>query len=169
MSNTSIIRVQKALYTIKKMLLQDDTIKKLLGNMVPNALEIRTPDEDWFKNQDVITLTPYIDYENGIKESQRNGFIAIYLEELNRKENHLGFMLNIAVMVRQEYYEINGNKIRTLEILSRIVEILDGKKLQAAGKVNLLSAETMLIENAKMIGMFSHWEVVDGEEIPAVW
>lgn len=156
-------KTESALYQIKDLLLDNIQIRKLLYNMTTNALSEAEPSiEDV---EQLITIVPYIDDENGVAESYKNSFIVIYPTNFLFNENEVIINISIGSFVTKDYYELNNRKIRGLSLMSEISKTVSYEKLEFAGKMELMNVTSLTIDLGKFIGFTSNWEVVDGKSV----
>jgi len=155
-------KTEKSLHQIKYLLTLNANIKKLIYNMVPDALD---EDEPTAAQVDgLITLNPYIEDQEGNLNSYRNAFIVIYPSRILFDNIGDTMEFRLGVFVMKDYYLLDEQKIRPLSILYEIEKELENRKLEFAGKCELISVTPQVIELGKYVGFVSDWEVVDGKD-----
>jgi hypothetical protein len=70
--------------------------------------------------------------------------------------------VNIDIFVYKDYYLLDGAKARILQILNRVVDLLDDKKLAFAEKFQIDDARLTNIDQGKTIGYLTSWSAVNG-------
>ena len=159
---STFTKTEKTLYQIKNLLLANSNLKKLLYNMVPNALVGAVPSVA--NVSDLIKITPYIEDENGIEESYRNAFIIIYPSAITIWDGYNTVNLVISCFVNQDYYELDEEKIRVLSIFNEIEKTLNHRKLEFSGKIELTRITMEIIDVGKFVGYNTDWEITDGQD-----
>lgn len=155
-------KTEKSLFQIKSLLLQNEKIRKLLYHMVPNALDLQAPSIDQVK--DLITLTPYLEDREGVSNSFRNAFIAVYPTRFMLDTTSDLIQIAIAVFVTKDYYEMDQETIRTLSILAECENVLDNEKFEFAGHLEFQNGMIEIIDTNRFIGYITGWEAVDGRD-----
>jgi hypothetical protein len=158
----TFLKTEKALFQIKTLLLQNTNLRKLLYNTVPSALEETAPTVS--EVEELITLTPYLENDEGVANSYKNAFIAIYPTRFNI--DNIGDVIQIAisVFVSKDYYELDNERLRVFSILEECEKTLDNVKLEFAGKLELQNAAIEVLDVNKYIGYITGWEVVNGKD-----
>jgi hypothetical protein len=159
---STFTKAEKSLHQIKYLFGLNANIKKLLYNMVPSALE---EDEPTAAEVDsLITLNPYLEDNEGNLNSYRNAFIVIYPSRILVDNIGDTMEFRVGVFTIKDYYILDNQKIRPLSILHEIEKELENRKLEFAGKCELVSVTPQVIELGKYVGFVSDWEVVDGKD-----
>jgi len=156
---------EQSLYQIKSILLNDETIRKLLYTQAPNALtsdaSITTAMVDG-----LISIVPYLQDDDGIENSAQSNFLVIYVPYLNLKEDTMHMIsVNIDIFVYKDYYLLDGAKVRIMQLFNRIVDLLQDKKLAFAEKFTIDDARLTNIDQGKTIGYLTNWSAVNGTAI----
>lgn len=159
---STFYKTEKSLYQIKNILSQSEQIRKLLYNMKPSALAEDAPSISEIQNS--ITLVPYLEDEEGIQDSIRNSFIAVYPTNFVIENDGDVVDISIAAFCVKDYYLLNEQRIRPLAMIGEIERRLEGIKLEFAGKLELQSVSTQVVELGKFVGFISNWEVVNGKD-----
>jgi hypothetical protein len=157
--------VEQTLYQIKNILINDEVIRKLLYLQTPAALTSETSVSA--ANVDsLISIIPYVQDEGGIENSAESNFIVIYCNFMSFEDDiqHL-ITFGIDLFVYKDYFLLNGAKTRPTQILNRIVDLLEDKKLAFAEKFTISDARLTSIEKGKTIGYITTWSVANGTAI----
>lgn len=159
----TLVKVQRFLFHLKERLLENQNIKKMLYHTVPNALDLGdVANED---AAEFITLTPIIEDEDGIAESYRNVFIAIYLGDLVPEDTENDLTFRIAIYANKENYELENNKIRPIELMNEVISEIKNVKFEFSGKVFPINIVSENLIRGNFSGFVSTWNVVDSNEI----
>lgn len=153
---------EQSLYQIKSILINDETIRKLLFIQAPDALtsnaSVTTAMVD-----DLISIVPYLQDDGGIENSSQSNFLVIYVSYLNLKEDTMHMVsVNIDIFVYKDYYLLNAAKIRIMQLFKRVVDLLQDKKLSFAEKFTIDDARLTNIDQGKTIGYLTSWSAVNG-------
>ncbi len=141
--------VKKSVIEVAQLLAADPDILKLVYIDDPDALNQEKPDislNDLISQHYICVIPPI---ETGIVDSWRNTFITILLDNVyfNRNDDNTASALVIYVSTDEQHVLLVDNKMRTLEIIDRIIAILEGKKLSGAGTLSIDNfSHTMLSE-----------------------
>lgn len=154
MKEKDISNLQKNMFAVKNILLNDEDIRKLLYYDTKNALELEAPSkEDLEVETDTelgyITLFPIM--EKGIVEYNRNTFIQITVPtldvDIDDNDGNLFFGMLITVVTDFKHYMLDNQKIRLLEIVNRVINDIDNQKLNSAGKLEVLKVDEIIFDN----------------------
>lgn len=155
--------VQSFLHQLKDRLLENEKIRKLLYYTSPDALRLEGVEkEDAAK---FITLTPIIEDEDGIAESYRNVFVAIYLGDFIPEDVRNNVSFKIAAYTTMEHYELENQKLRILELMGEIHKEISNVKFEFAGKVYPIAFVSENLIRGNFSGIVSTWLAVDSNEI----
>lgn len=160
---SSLRRLQKSIFQMRRIILDNERIRRLLYHMTPNALSNNLSSPDITDVEKSVTLTPVIEHEDGVALSFKNGFISIYPKSSITDEGGVFYTISVAVFVQDKYYILDNDKVRALEIMEEVLQVLNGKKLASAGSLNYLGFEQWVIETGVFAGFIMNWELVDGE------
>lgn len=141
--------IKKAVFEVAQILASDETIVKLLVNDNNNALNEPAPsiDLNTLISEHYVCIVPPV--ESGIRDSWRNTFITILLDTVNfgRRDDNTTGNLILYVTTDEAHAVLVDNKLRTLELIERILTLLEGKKLSSAGELSVsMVSHTMLSE-----------------------
>jgi hypothetical protein len=151
--------IQKALFEIKYIISNDNDIKKMLYYDTTDAL---SKENITSLPIGYISLSPVQDFTETIYNKNTRINIIVYESELSDDdENLLLTGINIYVISKNDLWELQNNKIRTLEICNRIIYLLNNRVLQASNKISFASLETALL-NKEMGGYVLLFSLVDG-------
>ena len=151
------------MFQLKDRLLQKPKIRKLLYYTSSDALDLE--DVSIEKAQDMITLTPIIEDEQGIAESYRNVFIAIYMGDLIPGDTDNDITFRIAAYANKDNYELDNNRIRPLLLMDEIFKEISNVKFEFSGKIYAITVVAENLIRGNFSGFVSTWNVVDGNEI----
>lgn len=149
-----IQNISDDLFNIRTTLLNDEDIRKLLFYDSKNALSLPAPSKsDLIVESDTelgyITLFPIM--EKGVLSYDRNTFIQITLPavdiDVDKDDQNMFAGVLITAITDFKHYMLNDNKIRLLEIINRVIKLLDGKKLKSAGKLEAIKVEEVIFDN----------------------
>lgn len=145
----TIKNIKKSIIEIAQILAADETILKLIYLDVPDALSQPTPEISLNQliEQHYVCVIPPV--ESGIKDSWRNTFITILLDNVyfSRRDDNTAANLIIYVSTDEAHVLLEDNKMRMLEIIDKITLLLDNKKISGAGTLSVDScSHTMLSE-----------------------
>ncbi len=132
-----LINLKNAVIEIATVLGQDALLKKLLVVDTPDAMEAATPEysvNDLIANNYICVYPPV---ENRIEDYGRNTFITILFEEaiLHASDDNTRATISLYVSTNETHLLLRNNKNRLLEMLDRIIELLDNYKITASGKL----------------------------------
>lgn len=155
---SNIKNIDRVIMEIKKMLLTNENIRKLLGDNTPSALENAAPTKS--SVSELILTTPAVymtEDENNVKY---NTFAVIYvpLLEFNSQMNDLTFVIDL--FTRKELIELDNNRLRLHQILAEIVETIDNKRISMAGRIQFTTATYINIGN-RYLGFQVEMSVLD--------
>jgi hypothetical protein len=153
---------EQSIYQIKNILLGDETIRKLLYIQAPDALTSATSVTTAMVDN-LISVVPYLQDDDGIENSAQSNFLVIYMPYVSLKDDQMHMVsVNIDIFVYKDYYLLNGSKVRILQLLNKIVDLLDDKKLAFAEKFQIDDARLTNIDQGKTIGYLTSWSAVNG-------
>ena len=155
-----LTRIESTLAAIRTKLYNDETIRKLLFHDSNNALQMLAPQEAEVK--DYITLKPVFEFENK-EDYTQNSIINIYMTQTDPLEDVVGVdsTVQINVVCNVDIWELIDNKIRPIQLVNRIIKLINGCKFTASNKL-VLTTITDLIINKKMVGYAILFEITDG-------
>lgn len=159
----SFVKIEKFLYQLKERLLQNKNIRKMLFYTSPDALSLEDIAPE--SAAEFITLTPIIEDKQGIAESYRNVFIAIYMGDMIPQDTENDITFKIAVYSNKENYEMNDKKIRPISIMKEIFNEINSIKFAFSGKVFPINVIAENLIRGNFSGFVSTWNVVDSNEI----
>ena len=152
-------KLQEALFEIKYILQNDQELKKLLYFDVINPLEQENISELPIH---YISLSPVQDYTTA--EYNKNTRINIVITdretELN-EEQMLSSVISFYILSKNELWELNNNKIRTLEIANRLISLLDDRVLKTSNKM-FFDSLSHVVYNENMSGYTVLFGLFDG-------
>jgi hypothetical protein len=155
---SSIKNIDRVIMEIKKMLLTNENIRKLLGDNTPSALENAAPTK--VSVSDFILTTPAVYMAEDETNLKHNTFAVIYIPlfEFNSQMNDLTFVIDI--FTRKELIELDNNQLRLHQLLAEIVETIDNKRVSMAGRIQTTTATYINIGN-RYLGFQMEMSVLD--------
>lgn len=152
--------IQNTLIAIRKQLLSDKIIRKLIFNDSNNALNMDVPLLEECKKY--ITLKPIYQFENK-KDYEQNTMINIFLTDGQPLDEEVGLdgVIQINVVVNIDKWDLLDDKIRPIELSNRIIKILNNKKFITSNPLSF-SSITQLIINKQLVGYALLFNIVDG-------
>lgn len=165
MSIKTIELVEQSVYQIKSILINDETIRKLLYLQTPAALTSETS-VTTAQVDGLISVVPYVQDDDGVENSSQSNFIVIYapLMDFTSDIQHM-VTLSIDIFVYKDYYLLDGAKMRLTQLLNRIMLLLENKKLAFAEKITISDTRLTSIDKGKTLGYLTNWSVVNGTAI----
>ena len=153
-------RIESTIMAIKKTLLNDEIVKKLIFNDSNNALQLSSPTID--EVDEYITEYPIFDFEIG-GNNEKNGMINIYvIDGYPDKENlAIDATLQVNVVFNKDKWKLVDNKIRPLELADRVISLLNNKKFTTSNPL-VFSRMQQLILNKKLVGYALLFDIADG-------
>jgi hypothetical protein len=153
---------EQTVFQIKNILISDEILRKLLYIQTPSALTSETSVSISMVNS-LISVVPYVQDENGIENSAESNFIVVYVSYMNfTNEVMHEITVGIDMFVYKDYYLLDGSKMRLNQILNRVVDLLEDKKLAFAEKFTIEDVRLTSIEQGKTIGYLTSWSTVNG-------
>lgn len=153
------LKIERMMSQIKRQILKDEEIRKLLYYGTPDALEqssVPTQEEII----DFIHLSNYVDRK---QNENQNAFIVIYVTGVDIADEIAEAQFQIAAYAWENTSVLNNDKIRTLRLIYRITEILEGKNLNFTGKIHCYGATIEGFDNGNIVGYTSTWGVTDDD------
>lgn len=153
-------RIQTTIKAIKRRLLNDEEVRKLLYNSSNNALNLSTPSE-----KDVakyITTYPIYEFENKEDYTQQ-GMINIFMTDSDPsdEDNSILAVVRINVVYNTDKWELVDGSCRPLAIADRIIEIINNAKLTVSNPVEYASIQELIISK-KLVGYTLLFNLTDG-------
>jgi hypothetical protein len=155
---SNIKNIDRVIMEMKKMLLSNENIRKILGDHTPSALENAAPTKS--SVLDLILTTPAVYMNEDDTNVKYNTFCVIYvpLLQFNSQMNDLTFVIDI--FTRKELIELNNNKLRLHQLLAEIVETIDNKRISMAGRIQFSTATYINMGN-RYLGFQVEMSVID--------
>jgi hypothetical protein len=156
---------EQSIYQIKNLLIADEVIRKLLYIQAPNAIA-STTNVTAAMVTDLISITPYLQDDDGVENSAQSNFIVIYPSYFSFSDDTKhDVSINIDLFVYKDYYLLDGAKFRLTQMMNRILNILENKKLGFAEKFKITDARLTNIDRGKTLGYLTSWTVTNGTAI----
>lgn len=146
MSQKSLRNFSKLFVEYKTILLNDETIRKLLFYDTPDALKREAPTKEAVDGY--IFVAPVM--ESGITDFKRNTYIMLDVPNLDLDDTDgdgsvMG-MIYITPVTTYKYWMLDDNKMRLFEIAERVLADIDDQKFSPSGKSTVMSMERVLID-----------------------
>lgn len=153
-------RIESTIAAIKRALLNDETIRKLMFNDSNNALQLSTPTVQ--QVDEYITTYPIFEFETQ-QNFEKNGMINIYIIDGYPNKDHLAVdaTVQINVVFNRDKWMLVDNKIRPLQVANKIIQLVDNKKFTTSNPATL-SRMQQLILNKKLVGYALLFDFTDG-------
>ena len=152
--------IQSALFEIKRVLLEDEEIRKLLYNDSNDALNLDTPSTE--DVDDYISLYPIYEFNTEAGYNHNCGInIVVPVIDPTDEVVQVIASLTINVVVNSNKWILTGNKIRPLAIADRIIELLENKKFSASSTLSF-DGMTNLIMTKRISGYALSFTMNDG-------
>ena len=145
----SLKNIKKSVMEIAQLLAQDEEIVKLLHNDEPTALNDAVPSVDLntlIQEHYICICAPV---EDGIKDQWKNTFLTVLLDNgfFGRSDDNTSITIKIYVSTDEQHLLLIDNKNRLFELMERVIDDLDNRKLSSAGTITVNSFNhTMLSE-----------------------
>lgn len=139
------INFEKIFYQIKNTLLNSADLKKLVFYNTADALTRAEPTLE--EASPSIYIKPIIYVYDDSPEFGISSFISIGLIEAVILDGSISGSIKISVACDRKVWELNGDKVRPLAILSEIANSLDGAKFEAAGRLYLRIVKEVYFNN----------------------
>lgn len=155
---SSIKNIDRIIMEIKKMLLTNDNIRKLLGDNTPSALSNTAPTK--LETSELILTTPAVYMNDDESNVKYNTFAVVYvpLFEFNSQMNDITFVIDM--FTRKELIELDNSQLRLHQLLAEIVETIDNKRISMAGRIQITTATYINIGN-RYLGFQLEMSVLD--------
>ena len=153
-------RIQSTLAEIKATLLNNGVIRQLLCNDSNNCLNMETPTVK--SAEKYITLRPIFQFENTDDYAQQ-GMINIFLAdgEPNDEVNMFSGVVQVNVVYNVDKWELIDNKIRTLELANKVIELLNNKKFSVSNKIEFTNLQQLILSK-QLVGYALLFTIDDG-------
>jgi hypothetical protein len=156
---------EQTLYQIKNILIGDQTLRKLLYLQIPSALTSETA-VTVAQVSPLISVVPYLQDDDGIENSSQSNFIVIYCSYMNFQDDiQHSISIGIDIFVYKDYFLLDGSKMRLTQLLNKVADLLENKKLAFAEKFTMSDARLTNIDQGRTIGYLTNWSVVNGTAI----
>jgi hypothetical protein len=165
MNTKTVEFTEQSVYQIRNILAGDELIRKLLYLQVPGAI---TSDVVVTKDQvkNLITLVPYLQDEGGIENSSQSNFLVVYpsyMDFTSDVEHRVN--ISIDMFVYKDFYILDGGKMRLTQILNRIIQLLEDKKLAFAERFTISDSRLSSIDGGTTLCYLTTWSVVNGTSV----
>lgn len=154
-----IKKLDRVIVEIKKMLLRNENLKKLIYYNTPDALAKASVTDRTLVDPFIKTTPAIYMIEDGT-EIELNSFIVIYTPTINftTKLNDVTFIVDI--FTRKEILELDNNQLRLHQMLGEISSSLDNQRVSFAGRINLSNATYVVVGN-RYVGFQLEVTVID--------
>ena len=153
-------RIQTTIKAIKRQLLKDDIICKVLYNDSNDALNLPTPEE---KNVvQYITTYPIYEFENK-EDYTQHGMINIFMADSDPsdEDNSITAVIRVNIVYNTDKWELINGDCRPLAIADRVIHLLDKKKLSVSNPVEYANIQELIISK-KLVGYALLFDIIDG-------
>lgn len=135
--------IENAIFEIRSLIQSIPEVRKLVYYDTKNALGEKTPSiED---TQEHFTVSAVFDITE--PPFDKNTIVSIAYKKGNYNDEKMMMvgMININVLTKSQLWEIDGNKIRPLEISNHIINKLSNIKLSTSHKLTLVGIDLALL------------------------
>jgi hypothetical protein len=154
--------IESAIYQIKNIIIGNADIRKLLYINTPSALTSQT-NVTIANVENLISIRPYIQDDDGIENSSQSNFIIIYPTYMDfSNDTFHTIQISIDVFVYKDNYFLDNAKTRLMQLLNKIIDVLNDKKLSFAERFEINDARLTNIDGGKTIGYLTTWSIVNG-------
>jgi hypothetical protein len=155
---SSIKNIDRVVSEIKKMILNNENIRKLIAVNTPNALTSEAPSKSVVS--EFILTSPAVYMTEDENQVNYNTFAVVYIPllEFNSQMNDLTFAIDL--FTRKELIEINNNQLRLHQLLGEIVDTIDNKRISMAGRIQFSTATYINMGN-RYLGFQVEMSVLD--------
>lgn len=155
---TNMNKLDKTIFEMKKMLLKNESFKKLLYYNTPDSLSQSVP--TLAQVTDLVKTTPAIYMEEDENQFELNTFAVIYVPiiDFSAQLNDITFVVD--VFTKKELIELDNNKLRLHQLVTEIYETLDNKRVSLAGRIQFSNASYVNMGN-RYIGFQIEMSVID--------
>lgn len=155
---TNMNKLDKTIFEMKKMLLKNENIKKLIYYNTPDSLSQSAPTLN--QVTDLIKTTPAIYMEDDENQFDLNTFAVIYVPiiDFSAQLNDITFVIDI--FTRKELIDLDNNQMRLHQLVTEIYETLDNKRVSLAGRIQFSNASYVNMGN-RYIGFQVEMSIID--------
>lgn len=155
---TNMNKLDKTIFEMKKMLLKNESFKKLLYYNTPDSLSQSVPTLS--QVTDLVKTTPAIYMEEDENQLELNTFAVIYVPiiDFSAQLNDITFVVD--VFTKKELIELDNNQLRLHQLITEIYETLDNKRVSLAGRIQFSNASYVNMGN-RYIGFQIEMSVID--------
>lgn len=139
----SVALLEKTLFEMVYLLASNYDIQKLLyvdgNNLDTDFSDFQLlPPQDMLDNE-YISIAPHL--ENGIENATRNTFLVVQLEDISLESYEGGIRASgaIHIVTDKQHEVLKPNHSRLLMLADAIINLLEHKKLSAAGEISFRS------------------------------
>jgi hypothetical protein len=143
-----LANIDKVVFEIKKAILNNEKIRKLLYNVNPSALADEAPSISNVEDHIFVNPTVYFTDESSISF---NNFIVIYMPTIIFEEETTNINLVLDIFVNQKIWLLDNNQMRLHQILSEMTKTLHDKKFGPVGRLQFEDA-TYTVVGEKFTG-----------------
>ncbi len=150
-------RIEKALFAIRSVILNDEEIRKLIYNTEFNPLAGELPSiEDTLP---YVTMKPFLTFDNE-EGYTRNVELNIYVALGSSEDDVASAAVRINIVVNRDKWEIK-DAIRPLRIADKIVDLLD-METHITSNPLMFHSVTELVVDDKLAGYSVLFDIADG-------
>ena len=154
-------RINTTIKAIRRQLLNDDELRKLLYNDSNNALDLPTPDiKDVEK---YITTHPIYEFENK-EDYTQHGMINVFManSEPDDEQVSVSAVIRINAVYNTDKWTLKDGSCRMLKILDRIIALINKKKLSVSNPVEYNNSDELILSK-KLTGYALLFYITDGD------
>jgi len=144
----NIKNAKKSVMEIAQILARNEQLLKLLLLDTPDLTGEITDEQksvEYLLSNNYISIYPIVD--NGIKDSTRNTYISILLDDIYFSEDfNTKVSGTIYITTDLDHCLLKGGANRMLEGVDLICQTLDGQKISTAGKITIKSASLVVVD-----------------------
>ena len=155
-----LTRIQATLAGIKTVLLNNETIRKLLYIDSNNCLNMDAPTRKMAEKY--ITLKPIYQFEN-IDDYSQNSMINIFLAdgEPNAEINEFNGVVQVNIVTNIDKWDLVDDKIRPLELANKVIELLNNKKFSVSNTLEFNNIQQLILTK-QVVGYALLFSIDDG-------
>lgn len=153
-------RIDSTIRAIRRQLLNDEELRKLLYNDSNNALDIDAPSiKDVEK---YITNHPIYEFENK-EDYTQHGMINIFMSnsEPDDEQVSVSAVIRINVVYNCDKWTLKDGSCRVLKMLDRIIALIDNKKLNVSNPVEYNTSDELILSK-QLTGYALLFYITDG-------
>lgn len=154
-------RVDSTIKAIRRQLLEDESIRKLLFHNSNNALQLSAPDKKDVEKY--ITTCPIYSFE-GKDDYTQQGMINLFMSDSNPDGEQVGIngVIRCNVVYNTDKWTLVDGSCRLLKIIDRIIALTDKRKFSISNAVEYVNAQELILSK-QLVGYALLFEIYDGD------